>query len=258
MSGQAIPFEVHAGQQLYVWCGGEPNPEELASAPPFTLFPAINKVKGELRNESPLGIYWDDIFNPYAFLGSRDDCPYCGDKDVVATVESFYAGDSFYGKGSVLEFFPDFQGELEGETISKPLGGTVTVSYDQAVEWALWHGYTLWKVPDKLKRPDVYMLFVIDELHVDRDEEGEPKHFFHIQTPRYDDIVAACGRPLGTRMTSEDVDVINRHRTQLGMAPIDPAAGWTPDELHDMAESIRATGRMTNLGELKASLMPPR
>lgn len=245
MSGQTILFEVHAGQQIFIWCGGEPDPEEMGNAPPFTVFPAVNKTKGELRLESPLGIYWDDAFNAYAFIGSRDDLPYYADKDVAATVESFYAGKE-------LEFFPDFPGELEGETISKPLGGTVTVSYDQANEWALWNGYTLWKVPDTLQDPDTYVLFVIDELHL------EWKRYFFTQTPRYDEIVAACGRPLGTRLTSVDIDIINRHRAKLGMASIDPHAGWTPEELHDMAENIRTTGRMTNLGELKASLMPSR
>ena len=51
-----------------------------------------------------------------------------------------------------------------------------------------------------------------------------------------------------------DLDVINRHRRSLGMDPIDPVAGWTVQELADMAESIRKTGRMSN-PRLKRRLM---
>lgn len=47
-------------------------------------------------------------------------------------------------------------------------------------------------------------------------------------------------------VTSADLEVINRHRRGLGMGPMDPAAGWSVEELRDMAESIRTTGRMTN------------
>ncbi len=44
----------------------------------------------------------------------------------------------------------------------------------------------------------------------------------------------------------DELEVINRHRRQLGMAPLDPGAGWTADELKQMAESIRTTGKMYN------------
>lgn len=43
-----------------------------------------------------------------------------------------------------------------------------------------------------------------------------------------------------------DLAEINRHRRQLGMGPLDPGAGWTGDELKQMAESIRTTGKMYN------------
>ena len=79
---------------------------------------------------------------------------------------------------------------------------------------------------------------------------------------QYDEIlqrisadVLGYGRPAAVTKTapaSSDLDVINRHRTSIGMGPIDPSAGWTAQELADMAESIRTTGRMTNPSTLRA------
>jgi hypothetical protein len=43
-----------------------------------------------------------------------------------------------------------------------------------------------------------------------------------------------------------DLDVVNRHRRSLGMKPIDPATGWTDQEIHEMAKAIRTSGRMVN------------
>lgn len=45
---------------------------------------------------------------------------------------------------------------------------------------------------------------------------------------------------------STDLEVVNRHRASLGMTPLDPAAGWTAEEIAAMAESIRTTGIMAN------------
>ena len=47
-------------------------------------------------------------------------------------------------------------------------------------------------------------------------------------------------------VSAVDLETLNAHRKHLGMAPIDLGAGWTEGELREMAESIRATGRMHN------------
>jgi len=61
----------------------------------------------------------------------------------------------------------------------------------------------------------------------------------------------------GGGVSPADLDVINRHRRALGMAPLDRSMGWGDQELRDMAESIRTTGRMNNPAQkrLKAKLM---
>ena len=57
--------------------------------------------------------------------------------------------------------------------------------------------------------------------------------------------------------TMRDIDAINRHRIRIGGRPIDVSAGWTPEELHRMAESIRKHGREANpaSSKLKRKLM---
>ena len=60
----------------------------------------------------------------------------------------------------------------------------------------------------------------------------------------------------GPAVSEDDLQTINRHRRGLGMAPIDLAAGWGEQELRQMAETIRAAGRMGNpVAELKRRLM---
>ena len=58
-------------------------------------------------------------------------------------------------------------------------------------------------------------------------------------------------------VSADDLAVINQHRRGLGMAPLDPGAGWTTEELREMADSIRTTGRMHNprTNRLKRSLL---
>jgi hypothetical protein len=54
----------------------------------------------------------------------------------------------------------------------------------------------------------------------------------------------------------DDMNVVNSHRRQLGMKPLDLADGWTAKEIAEMAEKIRATGRMANPARgLKRKLM---
>lgn len=71
----------------------------------------------------------------------------------------------------------------------------------------------------------------------------------------------AAGRtpqPPGPKLSPADLEAINQHRSSMGMGPIDLGAGWTTKELKEMAESIRATGRMHNAGpyeKLKRRLM---
>lgn len=235
MSGRAIPFEKHAGQQLYVWCDGTPSGDDIADAPLFTLFPGAKKVTGPLPLEAPETLEWDEDRISYAFLGSRDDCPYCDDDRVKAVVKSFYGGD--------LEHFPDALGELVGEPITLRDGTRTKVGQDASLAWALQAGYSIWKVPDSLDDPGIYMLFVIDLYQVMSRERGREQYGF-LQTVEYDRIRAACGR--APSIGSSDMDVINRHRASIGMGPIDPLAGWTAEELREMAERIRTTGRMSN------------
>lgn len=75
----------------------------------------------------------------------------------------------------------------------------------------------------------------------------------------YLDQVELDGDVETTPGLSEGVlETIDRHRAGLGMSPLDPAAGWATAELEEMAERIRATGRMNNpLSALKRRLMPP-
>lgn len=57
-------------------------------------------------------------------------------------------------------------------------------------------------------------------------------------------------------VADDDVEIINRHRATLGMAPIDLTAGWSAAEIQEMARSIRKTGRMQNEGKIRP-LLPP-
>ena len=87
---------------------------------------------------------------------------------------------------------------------------------------------------------------------VDQLRAGTAHPYWKKPTGRAQSTVA---RGPGTA-TRSDVDVINAHRQSIGMGPIDPQAGWTAQELADMAESIRKTGRMANPRErLKRRLM---
>ncbi len=64
---------------------------------------------------------------------------------------------------------------------------------------------------------------------------------------------AAAGLPPLRVASQSDLNVINKYRRSMGMPPIDRAAGWTDQELIDMAEQIRHTGRTHNAR--KRSLM---
>jgi hypothetical protein len=61
--------------------------------------------------------------------------------------------------------------------------------------------------------------------------------------------------PIAQTPIPEDLDVVNSHRRQLGMKPLDLADGWTTKEIADMAEKIRTTGRMANPVSIKRKLM---
>lgn len=67
-------------------------------------------------------------------------------------------------------------------------------------------------------------------------------------------------RTVTPAVSATELETIQRHRASLGMAPLDPAAGWTADELSEMARTIRETGRMANpvrmanVGQLKRRL----
>lgn len=85
---------------------------------------------------------------------------------------------------------------------------------------------------------DPYVVEVIEDL-----EEGE-----------LDEGVSTEDEQLGQAVSRQDIETIDRYRASIGMGPIDPSAGWTPAELHQMAENIRTTGRMANVGQLKRRL----
>lgn len=103
-------------------------------------------------------------------------------------------------------------------------------------------------------------------VRTDEGEEGETQYIFDNADALGSAVIDEWGkvlqRPPGGRASAAkavppktDMDVINRHRASIGMGPIDPAAGWTTQELASMAESIRKTGRMANPGKLKRRLM---
>jgi hypothetical protein len=63
--------------------------------------------------------------------------------------------------------------------------------------------------------------------------------------------------PAPSSVSQEDIDVLNQHRRSLGMGKIDLSAGWSDEELRDMAENIRKHGRTHNPAQasLKRKLM---
>lgn len=112
--------------------------------------------------------------------------------------------------------------------------------------------------------PETWSASVVVGKHATFDDPGETEVF-----PSVRELVDAIreGRSrLVPRLGAEspppaispargDVETIDAHRRRLGMPPIDTAAGWTEQELREMAESIRATGRMSNPQHLKRRLM---
>lgn len=54
---------------------------------------------------------------------------------------------------------------------------------------------------------------------------------------------------------TSDLETVNRHRKRIGAPPIDPSAGWTAEELHQMADNIRKHGREFNPRHLARRLM---
>lgn len=241
----AVPYKQWGGQQFYVWCGRVPTKEEWDGAPSFTLFIGA-PYKGYLLMEAGETVHSGDEYEgeiPYAYIGSRVDPPYLEDARVRRAVEAFIADPATPRMGPPpLEYFPDFPGELEGKrkilASDFGVGRTVTIGWDESHRWALEAGYTMLKVPDGLDEPEHYYVHPVDRVL-----EGDDGISF-FQTDLRDELTEFC-KALGA-LPSDDLEVINRHRASLGMRPIDPAAGWTPQELADMAESIRKTGRMTN------------
>lgn len=67
-------------------------------------------------------------------------------------------------------------------------------------------------------------------------------------------------RPTSAAVSTDDLDVVNRHRHEIGMKPIDLTQGWTAEEIRQQADSIRKSGRMVNPKSLKGRLLavPPR
>ena len=112
--------------------------------------------------------------------------------------------------------------------------------------------------------PETWDAPVVVGKHTAFDGPGETE-FFHSVRELVDAIRGGRSRlvpRLGDKPPSvpasaarADVEAIDAHRRRLGMSPIDLAAGWTEDELREMAKSIRATGRMNNPQQLKRRLM---
>ncbi|MCK5653147.1 MAG: hypothetical protein KAJ42_17295, partial [Gemmatimonadetes bacterium] len=48
------------------------------------------------------------------------------------------------------------------------------------------------------------------------------------------------------RVPAKDIALINHHRRDLGLRPIDLDAGWTHEELQNMAATLHARGRLPN------------
>ena len=96
--------------------------------------------------------------------------------------------------------------------------------------------------------------------------EGDPVHFDSMRE-LVDALKKGTAHPqLGksaqpvkeATFVQADLELVNRHRSSLGMGPIDPAAGWTAGEISDMARSIRETGRMANPSVLPLIEIPKR
>ena len=106
---------------------------------------------------------------------------------------------------------------------------------DAAVD-ALNAGYTLVKLPDWIDAK-YYRLYVLDDWK----PRDSPQGWFHaMKSPRVSkDIRKALA---GVRGKKRDlIDFINRHRREIGQAPLDPAqAGWSLGDIGDEAARIRA------------------
>ncbi len=54
--------------------------------------------------------------------------------------------------------------------------------------------------------------------------------------------------------SASDIETVNRHRELIGAGPLDLSAGWSAEEIAEMAENIRTKGRTHN-PKLKRKLM---
>ncbi len=97
-----------------------------------------------------------------------------------------------------------------------------------AAKDALNAGYTLVKVPDAIGSK-YWRLYVLDPWK----PHGSPHGWFHaMKTKGTARKVTAAARP--------DLELINRHRRELGQTPLDPASsGWTTADIQDEAKRIR-------------------
>jgi len=97
-----------------------------------------------------------------------------------------------------------------------------------AAKDALNAGYTLVKVPDAVGSK-YWRLYVLDPWK----PHGSPNGWFYaMKTKSAARKVTPAARP--------DLDLINRHRRELGQARLDPvASGWTDDDIRDEARRIR-------------------
>ena len=91
------------------------------------------------------------------------------------------------------------------------------------------------------------------------DDNRDDGYYLELVGPHRVGIPSTAPAARGVEDPAADpaMETVNAHRARLGMDPIDPSAGWTPDEIREMAERIRLTGRMNNpsLGALKRKLM---
>lgn len=68
-----------------------------------------------------------------------------------------------------------------------------------------------------------------------------------------DGVIEGERRTQAAGPSAADVATVNRHRAGLGMRPLDLAHGWSAQEIADMADSIRRTGRTHNPLKLRVN-----
>lgn len=225
---------------LNVWVGGIPTEDEFDKAPFWTIFGAVDTVPPGTSLPDGPGPKDPDYPLPPSKAG----------EDLIWWVDSYegsyYPGEDLSKKSGIpyagrLIYHVDHDMRVYGD-------------YGEHDAWqdAIRKGWTLVKAPLQSygEGPivDGYDLYTIDDLG-----ERFPVDKFY-KTRAVLDLQPASSTP-GFNLV--DLDEVNRHRARMGRQPINPADGWTPKEISEMAANIRSKGTEYNPshGKLKRKLM---